>query len=103
MKFPRMTPEDQKANPSLPVDPWDEVDFAAEVARNTFHQVVRAHLDSGNLEAAHALAVQYGKLMTQVWLCEIAEPIRVHVINVLDRLGILEESDTGAGGPPGGK
>ena len=103
LRFANLTPDEQRKNPDIPVDPWDEVDFAAKAARNTFHTVYRSMVERGETGEAHKLAVAYGQFMAMVWACEIAEPLRVHINNVLDKLGMLEEADNGQGGPPAGR
>lgn len=102
-RFPFLTPEEQKANPDIPVDPWDESDFAVKIARNTFHQVIRAHQEKGNLGEAHQVATEYARMMAMVWICETLEPVRVQFTNVLERLGLNQEMDNGEGAPPAGR
>ena len=102
MKFPQMNAQERAMHSSAPVDPWDEVDYAALQARNSFHTVHQALTDKGDIVDAHKLAVQYGQLMATVWLCEILEPMRAHFVHVLDKLGILQETDNGDGAPPAG-
>lgn len=102
-RFPLLTPDEQKANPDLPVDPWDESDYAVRIARNTFHQVIRGLLDQGNLERAGEVANDYARTMAMVWICETIEPMRVQLNNVIERLGLNQEMDNGEGAPPAGR
>ena len=102
MKFPDMSPQDKALHAASMVNPWDEVDYAAIQARNSFHKVHQALIEKGDVVDAHKIAVQYCQLMSTVWLCEILEPMRAHFVFVLDKLGILQETDSGDGMPPAG-
>jgi hypothetical protein len=102
-RFPLLSPDEQKANPDLPVDPWDESDFAVKIARNTFHQVIRRHQEQGEVGEVHKLATEYARMMAMVWICETIEPVRVQFNAVLDRLGLNADLDNGEGSPPAGK